>query len=108
LALTKIKIENTDLLRQQKELELKNKLQLAFNELDNALIQNQLYTKTVDNYRQLLALENSRFQLGESSLFLLNNREIKLIEAQIKLAKLQTELQIARSAIDWAAGRLGF
>jgi outer membrane protein TolC len=108
LELTKIKIESTDLLRQQKALELKNKLQLAFNEFDNALIQNQLYTKTVDNYRQLLALENSRFQLGESSLFLLNNREIKLIEAQVKLVKLQTELQIARAAIDWAAGRLGF
>jgi outer membrane protein TolC len=108
LELTKIKIENTDLLRQQKALELKNKLQLAFNEFDNALIQNQLYTKTVDNYRQLLALENSRFQLGESSLFLLNSREIKLIEAQVKLVKLQTELQIARAAIDWAAGRLGF
>jgi outer membrane protein TolC len=108
LALAKIKIENTDLLRQQKELELKNKLKLAFNELNNALIQNQLYTKTVDNYRQLLVLENSRFQLGESSLFLLNNREMKLIEAQIKLAKLQTELHIARSSIDWALGRLGF
>ena len=108
LELTKIKIENTDLLRQQKELELKNKLQLAFNEFDNALIQLALYTKTVDNYRQLLALENTRFQLGESSLFLLNNREIKLIEAQIKLAKLKTELQIARSSIDWATGQLGF
>ena len=108
LELTKIKIENTDLLRQQKELELKNKLQLAFNEFDNSLIQLQLYTKTVDNYRQLLTLENNRFQLGESSLFLLNNREIKLIEAQIKLAKLKTKLQIARSSIDWAAGQLGF
>ncbi len=108
LALTKIKIENTDLLRQQKELELKNKLQLAFNDLDNALIQLRLYTKTVENYRQLLTLENNRFQLGESSLFLLNSREIKLIEAQVKLAKLQTELQIARASIDWAAGRLGF
>jgi outer membrane protein TolC len=108
LELTKIKIENTDLLRQQKELELRNKLQLAFNEVDNALIQLQLYTKTVENYRQLLTLENARFQLGESSLFLLNSREIKLIEAQVKLAKLQTEWQIARASIDWAAGRLGF
>jgi outer membrane protein TolC len=108
VALTKIKIENTELLREQKALELKNKLRLAFIEVDNLLIQLNLYIKTVDNYRQLLALENSRFQLGESSLFLLNSREVKLIEAQIKLAKLQTELQIARASIDWAAGRLGF
>jgi outer membrane protein TolC len=106
--LAKIKIENTQLLREQKALELKNKVQLALNELDNALIQLDLLTKTVDNYRQLLVLENNRFQLGESSLFLVNNREIKLIEAQIKLMKGQTNAQIARASIDWAAGQLGF
>ena len=108
LELTKIKIENTHLLREQKALELQNKLRLAFNEVDNSLIQLNLYTKTVDNYRQLLALENSRFQLGESSLFLLNSREVKLIEAQIKLAKLQAELHIAQTSVNWAAGKLGF
>jgi outer membrane protein TolC len=106
--LAKIKIENTQLLREQKALELKNKLQLAFNELDNALIQLDLYTKTVDNYRQLLTLENNRFQLGESSLFLLNSREVKLIEAQIKLVKGLTAVNMARASIDWAAGQLGF
>jgi outer membrane protein TolC len=106
--LAKIKIENTQLLREQKALELKNKVQLALNELDNALIQLDLLTKTVDNYRQLLVLENNRFQLGESSLFLVDNREIKLIEAQIKLVKGQTNAQIARASIDWAAGQLGF
>jgi outer membrane protein TolC len=106
VALVKIKMENTELLREQKALELKNKLRLAFNEFDNALIQLDLCTKTVANYSQLLVLENNRFQLGESSLFLLNNREMKLIEAQIKLAKCQMALQIARSSIDWAAGRL--
>ncbi len=108
LELTKIKIENTNLLRDQKALELQNKLRLAFNEVDNLLTQLDLYTKTVNNYRQLLALENSRFQLGESSLFLVNSREVKLIEAQIKLAKLQAELNIAQTSVNWAAGRLGF
>ncbi len=108
LELSKIKIENTNLLRDQKALELQNKLRLAFNEVDNLLIQLELYTKTVDNYRRLLALENSRFQLGESSLFLVNSREVKLIEAQIKLAKLQAELQIAQTSVNWAAGRLWF
>ena len=106
--LAKIKIENTQLLREQKALELKNKLLLALNELDNAVIQLDLSTKMVDNYRQLLVLENNRFQLGESSLFLLNSREMKLIEAQIKLVKGQTTAHIARAGIDWAAGQLGF
>jgi outer membrane protein TolC len=103
--MAKIKIENTELLRDQKALELQNKLKLAFNEVDNLLIQMQLYAETVANYRRLLDLENSRFQLGESSLFLVNSREVKLIEAQIKLAKLQTEWHIAQAAVEWAAGR---
>ena len=105
--LAKIKIENTELLRGQKALELQNKLRLAVNEVDNLTQQVQLYTATVDNYRRLLALENSRFQLGESSLFLLNSREVKLIEAQIKLAKFQAELYTAQAAVEWAAGRYG-
>lgn len=103
--LAKIKIENTELLRGQKALELQNKLRLAFNEIDNLTQQVQLYTATVDNYRRLLTLENSRFELGESSLFLLNSREVKLIEAQIKLAKLQTALLTAQAEVEWAAGR---
>ena len=105
--LAKIKIENTELLRGQKAVELQNKLRLAINEVENLTLQVQLYTATVDNYRRLLALENSRFQLGESSLFLLNSREVKLIEAQIKLVKFQAELYTAQAAVEWAAGRYG-
>ena len=105
--LAKIKIENTELLRGQKAVELQNKLRLAINEVENLTQQVQLYTATVDNYRRLLALESSRFQLGESSLFLLNSREVKLIEAQIKLAKFQAELYTAQAAVEWTAGRYG-
>jgi outer membrane protein TolC len=106
--LANIKIENTRLWRDQKALELKNKLQQFFNETDNLQAQIQLYKATVNNYQQLLQLENTRFELGESSFFLINSRENKYIEAQLKLAKLVSEYQIARAATDWASGRLGF
>jgi outer membrane protein TolC len=106
--LANIKIENTRLFREQKALELKNKLQQFFNETDNLQAQIQLYRATVANYQQLLRLENTRFELGESSFFLINSRENKYIEAQLKLAKLVSEYQIARAATDWASGRLGF
>jgi outer membrane protein TolC len=106
--LTNIKIENTRLWRDQKALELKNKLQQWVNETDNLQAQIQLYKATVNNYQQLLQLENTRFELGESSFFLINSRENKYIEAQLKLAKLVSEYQIARAATDWASGRLGF
>ena len=106
--LANIKIENTRLWRDQKALELKNKLQQFFNETDNLQAQIQLYRATVGNYQQLLQLENTRFELGESSFFLINSRENKYIEAQLKFAKLVSEYQIARAAMDWASGRLGF
>jgi outer membrane protein TolC len=106
VALAKIKIENVELLRQQKTLELQNKLRLAFNEIDNLQTQIRLYEQTLSNYQRLLALENTRFELGESSLFLINSREMKYIEAQVKLAKLKVEYQIARASVTWANGQL--
>ena len=106
--LARIKIENTNLMRDQKAFELQNKLQAAFNELDNLEKQIDIYGQTVNNYRRLLELENSRFELGESTFFLINSREIKYLEAQIKLAKIQSEYHIAKAATDWARGKLVF
>ena len=106
--LASIKMQNTRLFRDQKALELKNKLQQFFNEIDNLQNQITLYRATVKNYQQLLLLENTRFELGESSFFLINSRENKYLEAQIKLAKLLSEYQIALSASEWASGRLAF
>jgi outer membrane protein TolC len=106
--LADIKIENTQLLRDQKALELKNKLQQFFNETDNLQNQINVYRSAVQNYQQLLQLENTRFELGESSFFLINSRENKYIESQIKLAKLLMEYQIAKTGVDWAGGNLAF
>ncbi|MFM2268995.1 MAG: hypothetical protein RL757_2436 [Bacteroidota bacterium] len=108
LALAKLKIEALQLARDQKAIELKNKQTQATNELENLQQQIRLYQNTVRNYQQLLQLENERFSLGESSFFLINSRENKYIEAQLKLAKLYAEFQIAQSAVKWSRGLLGF
>lgn len=106
LALTNIKIENTQLLQQQKGIEIRNKMQQFLVETENLFAQQQIYERMVANYAELLRLENSRFQLGESSLFLINSREMKLIESRVKLLKLQTEINIATNAARWAGGVL--
>ncbi len=108
LQLAALKIENTQLGKAQKALELQNKLQQFLNETDILYNQILLYRNTVNNYKQLLELENTRFELGESTFFLINSRENKYLEAQLKLAKLLSAYQIARTALDWAAGRLSF
>ena len=103
-----LKIENTRLFQEQKQRELENKLQIAFRDVENIQAQIQIQNQSVMNFEKLLSLENARFQLGESSFFLINSRETKFLEAQIKQAKLVTELNIARATTTWATGFLGF
>jgi outer membrane protein TolC len=104
--LAKIKIENTDLLRDQKELEIRNKLIFAFADVDNLGRQLTVMSEQTGNYRRLLELENTRFELGESTFFLINSREMKYLEAQVKLAKLRSTIRFAELQVQWAAGLL--
>ena len=53
-----------------------------------------------------MAAENEKFRFGESSIFLLNSREQKLIEAQLKLVKLVVLYHKNRLGVAWAAGQL--
>jgi outer membrane protein TolC len=104
--LAKIKIENTQLQLEQKIQDLNNKLQQYINECNQSVQQIALYQDMVKNYAQLLALENARFNLGESSLFLINSRELKYIEAQVKMAKLKMEYEVAKASVAWVTGNL--
>lgn len=102
----KLKILETNLQQSAKSLELRNKMRFYRNALNNAYNQLLLYGNVVNNYKTLLEAENTRFEIGESSLFLVNTRELKFIESQLKLAKLQTEFQINRVSLAWAGGQL--
>jgi len=66
----------------------------------------QINQSTIDNYDALLDAENEKFRFGESSIFLLNNREQKLIEAQLKLVKLISLYHKNRLGLIWAMGQL--
>jgi len=46
----------------------------------------------VDQTRSMLEAEKSRFDLGESNVFLLNQREVALINAEIRETELLLEL----------------
>ena len=58
-------------------------------ELASYLLQNNLTVAIVRDYGTLLKAENRKFFLGESSLFLVNYREVKLIEAKLKAIDLE-------------------
>jgi outer membrane protein TolC len=105
--LANLKIVDTRFKQQQKSLELENKFQAYMNEMETTRQQINTYSEVTRNYSRLLEGENERFRLGESSIFLLNSRERKVIEAELKLNKLKVTLQKTRVSLDYAAGRLG-
>lgn len=87
----KIKIRTTDLQRAQAMLEIENKVRDYFNQLLALRQQVKIYEDAVENYIRLLRAEEIKFSIGESSLFLLNTRENKVLEAQQKLIELKTK-----------------
>jgi outer membrane protein TolC len=107
LQLTRIKIQDTEYTLQRKQLEVENKINNYYNEQDNFIAQIALYEGAVQNYNTLLEAEYIKFDLGESSIFLVNSREQKLIEAQLKLIELRGKFFKTRQKLEWAAGRLG-
>jgi outer membrane protein TolC len=89
-----------------KRVSLETKLRQYFNEWRQLGQQIQLQQQAIASYAQLQRGEEIRFQNGESSLFLINSREQKTIEARQKLIELQGKEQKARASVLWAAGTL--
>jgi outer membrane protein TolC len=106
LKMTKLKIQETSLAIDYKQQELVNKLKSYFNDLIILRDQIQLYEQTLNGYKQLLDGENVRLYNGESSLFLVNARENKYLESQLKLRELQAKYYKTEASIKWAVGNI--
>ncbi|REA64501.1 transporter [Dyadobacter luteus] len=76
----------------------------AFNELVAYVSQIQVQTTSIENQQVLLTGELAKFDLGESTLFLINSRETKLIDMKIKLAEMITGYQKTIAQLYYAAG----
>ncbi|MGB5556206.1 MAG: TolC family protein [Flavobacteriaceae bacterium] len=84
LKLAKIKLQDANFELDNAEIELKNKIIAIYRELDSFQKQNVLIQEIVNNYTALVSAEERKFSFGESSLFLINSRESKLIDAELK------------------------
>jgi outer membrane protein TolC len=102
----KIKIQETNLDLMQTRLSITNKVKSYFNELANLQQQVRIAENNLDNYQRLFRGEDTRFQIGESSLFLLNSRENKVLESRQKMVELKTKFLKGEKAVLWAAGQL--
>jgi outer membrane protein TolC len=103
----KLKITETSLQQRQKQWKVENEVKSYFNELVTVKNQIIIQEKAYKNYQTLQRGEEIRFQTGESSLFLINARENKTLEALQKLQELRAKYFITGNKLQWAAGLLG-
>ncbi|MGY3792537.1 TolC family protein [uncultured Aquimarina sp.] len=89
--LAKYKIQDSQYELASVQLQIENKVNAITNELDSFTTQNQLIADIVNDYTTLLRAEERKFSFGESSVFLINSRESKLIDAELKRNKLQNK-----------------
>ena len=84
MRLSTLKIADANFERAATSLSLQNKIAAVGAEIQSLDSQNNLINEIVEDYKTLVQAEERKFTLGESSLFLINAREQKLIDAQLK------------------------
>jgi outer membrane protein TolC len=107
LGLTKAKINFKTYERDLKLVTLTTKLESEIYNFETVERQLGIYTNNVNGLQKLLNGELMRFEIGESSLFLVNAREVSLISAQTTLNELAAKRKSAYAKMLNAAG-LGF
>lgn len=99
--IAKIKLNQNQLDMNIKIRELDVKIETFKNEIQNYHTQIDLSKDNLQNYRKLLYAEETRYSNGESSLFLINSRENKVIEAQEKLISIRTKFLKSFNKLKW-------
>jgi len=99
LKLAKFKLRDAEFEYTNATVSITNKILAIYNELDSYAEQNNLVFEIVENYRILLNGEERKFSFGESSLFLINSRENKLIDARLKQNELQNKFFAAKAKL---------
>ena len=91
LRLAKLKLQNTQFELQSSRVGLINKINATNRTLESFVKQNDYLKTMVSDYNAMLNAEERKLFLGESSLFLVNSRESKLIDAELKAIDLENE-----------------
>jgi outer membrane protein TolC len=100
----KLKIEQTTLDQANKQVQIQAKVKQYFTEWQQTTNQLIIQGSAVTNYATLQRGEEIRFSNGESSLFFINAREQKTLEARQKWVELQAKNRKALANVRWSAG----
>lgn len=100
----KIKQQQLNYDLQQSGREIGNNIQASYNSLVAYQSQLGVQVQSINNQQLLLAGEIQKFDLGESTLFLINSRESKLIDMKIKRESLLSGYQKTLAELYYKAG----
>ena len=106
LQMAKLKIQETQLKSSQKETELLNKSEALQFQLGNMQQQIAMFSSLYQNVRRLMEAEEIKFRAGESTIFLLNSRELKYLDAGQKQLDLQRKY--LKAWTEWMGLMAGF
>ena len=106
LAEAKLKILDTEYEQSNLQNELIAKLNQNQAEADVLKNQLRLIEQTLNTTQKLLAAEELKFTFGDSSLFLVNARESKLIEVNEKWIETTNKLRKNKLKAQWLSGNL--
>ncbi|HZI02260.1 MAG TPA: TolC family protein [Flavisolibacter sp.] len=105
--MAKLKIEQTTLEQLNKTVQVQTKVRQYYTDWQQTNQQLVLQEQMLRNVTALQRGEEVKFENGESSLFLINARELKTMETVQKLVELQSKNQKALIQVQWAAGYFG-
>ncbi len=101
---TKFKLQQTVFERSNVSREIITNINTVYNELKNLERIIVLQQDMVNNSQVLREGEYQKFINGESTVFIVNTREVKLVETQIKLVNLRAKYEKEKATLRWAAG----
>lgn len=101
---TKLKLLQVDYDLQQTGREIQNNVLTAYNSLKAYESQLGIQVQSIANQEILVNAELQKFDLGESTLFLINSRETKLIDMRVKREELIASYQKTLAELYYKAG----
>lgn len=100
----RIKQQSTGLDLNLARREIMNDVYAAYNEVRNFEKQLKIQQDATQNQEILVRAEQRKFDIGESTLFLINTRESKLIEMRTKVESLKSKYEKALANLAYMAG----
>jgi outer membrane protein TolC len=90
--LAQLKIQDSQFSREFETLQLQNKVKAQEQEISSLKKQLEFTTRLVTDFDTMLKAEDRLFEIGESSLFVINSRENSLVSAQINNIAVENRL----------------